>query len=306
MTGEADTSQQPDTNPNAPVDAGPALRTPAEPRVWRCGRFELALGRPLVMGILNVTPDSFSDGGRFDDPAAAVTWAERIIAEGAAILDVGGESTRPGADAVPVAAELSRVRPVVLRFASAEVPVSIDTRHAEVASACIKAGASIINDVSGFRDRAMIDVAARSDAGLVVMHMLGEPKTMQAEPYYSDVVIEVGGYLVAQAAMLEAAGVARERIALDPGIGFGKTLEHNLELLRRLPELAALGFPLVVGASRKRFIGTLTGVDEPAERLGGSVAAALFAAARGAHVVRVHDVAATAQALIVAQALAAE
>jgi dihydropteroate synthase len=275
----------------------------AAPRVWQCGRFALTLDRPLVMGILNVTPDSFSDGGRYEDPAAAVTHAERLISEGAAILDVGGESTRPGADPVPVPAELSRVRPVVLRLAHEDVPVSVDTRHAQVASACVDAGASIINDVSGFRDRAMVDVAAGCDAGVIVMHMLREPATMQAEPRYDDVVREVGGYLVAQATMLQAAGVARERIAIDPGIGFGKTLAHSIELLRRLPELSALGFPLVLGVSRKRFIGTLTGVEEAHERLGGSVAAALFAAAGGADVLRVHDVATTVQALAVQSAL---
>lgn len=273
------------------------------PRMWRCGRFELALDHPLVMGILNVTPDSFSDGGRFDDPAAAVVHAERLIAEGAAILDVGGESTRPGAAPVPAAAEISRVRPVVRRFAQEDVPVSVDTRHAEVASACVEAGASIINDVSGFRERAMIEVAAGCDAGVIVMHMLGEPKTMQEEPHYDDVVVEVGGYLMAQATILEAVGVARERIAIDPGIGFGKTLAHNLELLRRLPELAALGFPLVLGVSRKRFIGAITDVEEPLDRLGGSLAAVLFSAAHGADVLRVHDVAVTVQALAVAEAL---
>jgi dihydropteroate synthase len=274
--------------------------------VWRCGRFELALEAPLVMGILNVTPDSFSDGGRFDDPTAAVLHAERLIAEGAAILDVGGESTRPGSEEVPVGEELARVRPVVRRFAAENVPISIDTRHAEVAQACVEAGASIINDISGFRDRAMVDVAAGSDAGVVVMHMLGEPKTMQDAPHYDDVVVEVGGYLIAQAALLEAAGVARERIAIDPGIGFGKTLEHNLELLRRLPELAALGFPVVLGASRKRFIGAITGIEDPAERLGGSLAVALFAARHGASALRVHDAGATVQALQVQEKLLGE
>jgi dihydropteroate synthase len=284
------------------ADTG-ATTPAATPRVWQCGSFALELDGPLVMGILNVTPDSFSDGGRYEDPAAAVTHAERLIAEGASILDVGGESTRPGADPVPVPAELSRVRPVVMRFANEGVPVSVDTRHAQVALACVEAGASIINDVSGFRDRAMVDVAAGCDVGVIVMHMLGEPATMQDGPRYDDVVREVGGYLVAQATMLEAAGVARERIAIDPGIGFGKTLEHNIELLRRLPELAALGFPLVVGVSRKRFVGALTGVGEAHERLGGSVAAALFAAARGADVLRVHDVGPTVQALSVQSAL---
>jgi len=271
--------------------------------VWRCGRFELTLDRPLVMGILNVTPDSFSDGGLYEDPASAVAQGERIVAEGAAILDVGGESTRPGSEPVPVPGEIARVRPVVLRFGAEDVPVSIDTRRAEVAHAAVEAGASIINDVSGFRDREMVEVAVGCDAGLVVMHMLGEPATMQAQPRYDDVVREVGGYLVAQAASLEAAGVDRARIAIDPGIGFGKTVEHNLELLRRLPELAVLGFPLVVGVSRKRFIGALSGVDVARERLGGSVSAACWAVEHGAAVVRVHDVGPTVEALAVLGAL---
>ena len=201
-------------------------------------------------------------------------------------------------------AQLTRVRPVVGRFAGDPVPVSIDTRHAEVARACVDAGASIINDISGFRDRAMVEVAAGCDAGVVVMHMLGEPGSMQDHPRYDDVVVEVGGYLLAQATVLEAAGVARERIAIDPGFGFGKTLSHNLELLERLPEIAELGYPVVVGLSRKRFLGEITGVDEPAERLGGSIAAALWAAAHGASIVRVHDVAPTVQALAVAGAIA--
>jgi dihydropteroate synthase len=256
------------------------------------------------MGVLNVTPDSFSDGGRFDDPVAAVAHGERLIAEGADVIDVGGESTRPGSDEVSTAEQIARVRPVVLRLATEGVPVSVDTRHAQVAVASLKAGASIINDVSGFRDRAMVEVAVASDAGVVVMHMLGDPKTMQGEPRYDDVVREVGGYLVAQATMLEAAGVERSRIAIDPGIGFGKTLEHNLELLRRLPELAGLGYPLLVGVSRKRFIGALTGVDDPAERLAGSLAAACWAAKNGACVLRVHDVAQTIQALAVTSAIA--
>jgi dihydropteroate synthase len=293
---------------DTPTMAGDESRMAPEcaqpPRTWRCGRFQLSLGAPLVMGILNVTPDSFSDGGQHDDPAAAVAWGERLIAEGASILDVGGESTRPGAAALPPSGELARVRPVVRRFGSdGDVPISIDTRNAEVASACVAAGASIINDVSGFRNRSMVDVAAGCDAGVVVMHMLGDPGTMQNAPRYDDVVREVAGYLLAQAAVLEAAGVARERIAIDPGIGFGKTLEHNVALLRALPELAQLGYPVVVGASRKRFIGELTGIDEPSLRVAGSIAAACFAATHGGSVIRVHDVSATVQALAVAQAL---
>jgi len=273
--------------------------------VWRCGRFELALDQPLVMAVVNVTPDSFSDGGTYEDPASAVAAGERFIAEGAAIVDVGGESTRPGACMVMPAEEIARVRPVVLRLAAEGVPISIDTRNAEVARACVEAGASIINDVSGFRDPAMVQIAAESDAGVVVMHMLGNPATMQRSPRYDDVVREVGGYLIAQATQLEAAGVARDRIAVDPGIGFGKTLAHNLELLRRLHEIEALGYPVVIGVSRKRFIGELTGVDVPAERLGGSIAAACWAAEHGAVVLRVHDVAPTVQALGVTATLAA-
>jgi dihydropteroate synthase len=273
--------------------------------VWRCGRFGLDLGSPHVMGILNTTPDSFSDGGMHDDPSEAVLWGLRLISEGAAIIDIGGESTRPGSDPVDVAEELARVRPVVARLAREGVPVSIDTRRADVARACVEAGASIINDVSGFRDEAMVDVAASCDAGLVVMHMQGEPTSMQQTPRYVDVVAEVGEYLLAQASMLEAAGVARDRIAVDPGLGFGKTLQHNLELMRRLPELVALGYPVLIGASRKRFLGTITAVEVPAERLGGSIAAACWAADRGAAVLRVHDVGPTVQAMAVVSALMA-
>jgi dihydropteroate synthase len=276
-------------------------------QVWQCGRFSLLLNRPLVMGILNVTPDSFSDGGEHEDPAAAVAHGERLLAEGADILDIGGESTRPGAEPLAAAQELARVRPVLRRFATeGAVPVSVDTRRAEVAAACVEAGASIINDVSGFRDPDMVRLAASCDAGVCVMHMLGAPGTMQDNPRYDDVVSEVGGYLMAQAAMLEAAGVARERIAIDPGIGFGKTLEHNLELLRATDELASLGYPLLIGASRKRFIGQITSVEEPADRLGGSIATALYVAELGAAVIRVHDVAPTVQALAVLGELNAE
>lgn len=274
-------------------------------RVWRCGRFELELRRPLVMGVLNVTPDSFSDGGSHEDPAKAVAWGERLIAEGAAIVDVGGESTRPGAAEIAEWEELARVRPVVSRLMAEGKPISVDTRHASVALACVEAGAAIINDVEGFRDPAMVEVAAGCDAGLVVMHMLGAPETMQSAPRYDDVVREVGGFLLAQATVLEAAGVARERIAIDPGIGFGKTVEHNLALLAGLPVLAELGYPVAVGVSRKRFIGELTGESEPRQRLGGSIAAALSAVRAGASVVRVHDVGATVQALEVMEAIEA-
>lgn len=255
------------------------------------------------MGILNVTPDSFSDGGRHADAAAAIAAGEAMLAAGATIVDVGGESTRPGADPVTGEEELRRVVPVVTALAARGACVSIDTRHAEVARACVDAGACVINDVSGFRDRAMVEVAAGCGAGLVVMHMLGEPATMQAAPAYEDVIGEVKAYLLAQAGSLEAAGVARERIALDPGIGFGKTTAHNLGLLGGLDALVATGYPVVVGASRKRFIGELTGEAVPDRRLAGSLAAAVCAAERGAAVVRVHDVSETVAALRVADAI---
>lgn len=273
-------------------------------RVWKCGRFDFELDRALVMGILNVTPDSFSDGGLHEDPLAALDWAIQMVLDRADIVDVGGESTRPGSAAITPAEELARVQPVVARLvADATVAVSVDTRHADVAAACLEMGVDIVNDVSGFRDPPMIETVAASNAGVVIMHMLGEPGTMQDAPHYDDVVDEVLGYLDRQARHLVSAGVAEERIAIDPGIGFGKTLKHNLELLRRLPEFAGLGFPVVVGASRKRFIGEISGEQVPRERTGGSVAAALWAADHGANVLRVHDVAMTVQALAVARAI---
>ncbi len=270
---------------------------------WLCGEHELSLARPLVMGIVNVTPDSFSDGGTNFDPRAAIASGQSMLADGADLIDVGGESTHPGAGEVTPAEELARVLPVVRDLAALGAVVSIDTRHAEVASACVAAGASVINDVSGFSDPAMVALAASCDAGLVVMHMRGDPRTMQDEPRYGDVVAEVSGYLSAQAGGLEEAGVARERIVVDPGIGFGKTTAHNLELLRRLEEIVAAGYPVLVGASRKRFVGEITGVSEPRDRLAGSIAAALEAVERGASAVRVHDVAETVAALAVARAI---
>ncbi|MDZ4655404.1 MAG: dihydropteroate synthase [Coriobacteriia bacterium] len=272
--------------------------------VWRCGRFEFVLDRPLIMGIINVTPDSFSDGGRFEEPLAAIAYGRELVAWGASIVDVGGESTRPGAAAVSVAEEIARVRPVIGGLADLDVPISVDTRHPEVARACLEVGAAIINDVSGFRDPVMVEVAAASDAGVIIMHMLGEPRTMQAEPCYDDVVAEVGEYLTHQASVLEAVGVERERIAVDPGIGFGKTLEHNIELLRRLPEIAALGYPVLIGASRKSMIGTILAEPDPTKRLEGSLAVAAWAATHGASVLRVHDVAETARMLQVTIAIA--
>jgi len=275
-------------------------------RVWRCGPFLLDRDRPLVMGIVNTTPDSFSDGGVNFDPRAAIVSAQAMLAGGADIIDVGGESTRPGSEAVPIVEELERVLAVVRDLAAGGAVVSIDTRHATVASACVASGAAIINDITGFSDPAMIDVATSCGAGLVVMHMQGEPRTMQEEPHYEDVVAEVAEYLRARVATLVAAGIDPMRIAVDPGIGFGKTTEHNLALLRRLDEVVALGYPVLVGVSRKRLIGELTGLAEPRDRVAGSVAAAVDAARRGAAVLRVHDVRETVEALVVTRAIQGE
>jgi dihydropteroate synthase len=271
--------------------------------VWRCGEFAFELARPLVMGIVNVTPDSFSDGGDTSDTASAVAAGRAHLAAGADLLDVGGESTRPGAEPVDAEAEAARVLPVVAELASSGVCVSVDTRRASVAQACVEAGACVVNDVDGFRDEAMVRVAAGSGAGVVVMHMRGEPRTMQAAPEYDDVVAEVRAFLEAQARVLRDAGVSAERIALDPGIGFGKSTAHNLELLARLGEIASLGYPVLVGVSRKRFIGEITGEPEPKRRVAGSVAGALAAVERRAAIVRVHDVAETVAALKVARAI---
>jgi dihydropteroate synthase len=259
------------------------------------------------MGVLNVTPDSFSDGGRFLDHEAAVGHGVAMADEGAAIVDVGGESTRPGSDQVTVEEELSRVLPVIKRLAaevaSVDVPISIDTRKPEVARAAIDAGAVVVNDVSGAREPGMLEVVAGSDAGLVLMHMLGEPKTMQVEPRYDDVVRQVHDYLAGRLQAAEAAGIDRDRLAVDPGLGFGKTYEDNLELMRNVEAFAGLGVPVVVGPSRKSFIGTALG-DAPIEgRLEGTIGAAAWMAGRGAHVVRVHEVGPVVRALRVVDAI---
>ncbi|MBN2704404.1 MAG: dihydropteroate synthase [Pontiellaceae bacterium] len=263
------------------------------PYSWNCRDRTIALGsRSLVMGILNTTPDSFSDGGVYFDPAAAVAHALEMEAQGADMIDIGGESTRPGADPVSAEEEIRRTVPVIEGIrAQSNIALSIDTMKAEVAAAAMTAGADIINDVSGFEaDPQIVRTAAETQAGVVLMHMKGTPRTMQNAPVYGDVVEEVGAYLAARAAWAEQQGVARERIVLDPGLGFGKTLEHNLELLRGLPKLAALGYPLLIGASRKRFIGAITSRTQPTERTAGSLGAAAWAIAHGAHILRVHDV----------------
>jgi dihydropteroate synthase len=261
--------------------------------------------RPLVMGILNITPDSFSDGGRHFDAAAAIEAGHAMLQAGADILDIGGESTRPGAEPVLPDEEIARVIPVVRELAKA-APVSIDTRHAATMQAALEAGAEIINDVTALRhDPAAVDFLARSQTPIVLMHMPGtDPRSMQAQADYADVVLEVARFLRDRVATLEALGIARGRIAIDPGIGFGKTMAHNLALIEALPILAQIGCPIMLGASRKRFIGTLSGVEQAEARLAGSLAVALAGAARGAAILRVHDVAETIQALAVWQACA--
>jgi dihydropteroate synthase len=255
-----------------------------------------------LMGVVNVTPDSFSDGGRYLDADAAIAHGVELVRDGAAILDVGGESTRPGAEPVGVEEELRRIEPVVAGLAGVAT-VSIDTSKAAVAAAAIDAGAEIVNDVTALRgDVEMAGLCAERGVGVVLMHMPGDPRTMQDEPSYGDVVGEVKSFLVERVEAAVAVGVAEERIWLDPGIGFGKTLEHNLELLRRLGELRELGRPLVIGTSRKSFIGRIDG-SEVEDRLGGTIASSVFAAGEGADVLRVHDVAETVQAIRVAEAV---
>lgn len=265
--------------------------------MWHCGSFEFDSQIPVIMGILNVTPDSFSDGGQHNGFAEAVQHGRAMAEAGAKIIDVGGESTRPGSAEVTIEEELARVVDVVRQLADLGLCVSIDTRHAEVARACVEAGASIINDVTGFRDPAMAEVAASCDAGLVVMHMQGTPETMQKDPQYQDVVAEVRDYLGAQAAMLEKAGVARERICVDPGPGFGKTASQTLELVRNMHEFNRLGYPVMCAVSRKSFLGWAYGIETPADRDAVSASEALAACELGACVVRAHNVEATAAAL---------
>ena len=252
------------------------------------------------MGVLNVTPDSFSDGGRYFAPDAAIRHGLELIDQGADLLDIGGESTRPGSDPVPAAEEWRRIGPVIRYLAAkVSVPISVDTMKPDVAGKAMESGASIVNDVSGLQDPAMVRLVASTRAGVVAMHMLGNPKTMQDQPRYRDVVGEVRSFLADRIRTLESAGVASEAVAIDPGVGFGKSVEHNLALLRHLDALAALGHPVVVGVSRKSFIERIAG-GEPGDRLPGSLAAATIAVAKGAHVVRAHDVRETVQAVRIA------
>ena len=275
-------------------------------RIWRCGSHELVLDvRTLVMGIVNVTPDSFSDGGMFgDDPDAAIRHGAGLAALGADILDVGGESTRPGADPVPEAIELERVVPVVQGLVKAvDVPISVDTRKPAVARAALDAGASIVNDISAAAAPRMLDVVRETGAGLVMMHMQGQPKTMQASPAYTDVVAEVRGFLAERIGAAVGAGVPRTHICVDPGIGFGKSMEHNLALLRGIAGFRELRVPVMVGVSRKRFIGELSGAELPEDRVEGTAGAVAWCATQGVDLVRVHDVLEMTRVLRVVDAL---
>lgn len=271
------------------------------PEPLQCGRFKLTFERPLVMGILNVTPDSFSDGGQYATRGDALRQAERMLLDGADIIDIGGESTRPGAPPVPLDEELERVIPLVEQLRGANVPLSVDTYKPEVMRHALTAGADLINDIWGFRMPGAIDAVHDSECGLCVMHMLGEPQTMQVgEPAYDDVVSEVRQFLEERVAALRQAGIARARISVDPGFGFGKAVvEHNYALLAHLPDTAPRAeppYPILAGMSRKSMVGAVVGRPAP-ERVAGSIAAAVCAAGRGAAILRVHDVAQTVDAL---------
>jgi dihydropteroate synthase len=270
----------------------------------QCGAQRLDLSCAVVMGVLNVTPDSFSDGGRFVEPAAACAHARRMIDEGAAIIDVGGESTRPGAQPVAVEEELARVLPVIEALRGAGAIISVDTSKPPVMQAAARAGAGLINDVRALQEPGALESALESGCAVCLMHMQGEPRTMQNEPHYGDVVSEVKGFLAARAHACEAAGISRERLCVDPGFGFGKNQAHNLQLLRRLDELTEAPWPLAVGLSRKSMLLRILARRE-ADRLAGSVALAVLAALKDARIIRAHDVAATVDALQVVTALRA-
>lgn len=272
--------------------------------ILHCAQFELTLNRPHVMGIVNVTPDSFSDGGQFVQTSAAVEHAHALIEQGADILDVGGESTRPNATPVPLQEELDRVIPVIEALVRhVQVPISIDTYKPAVMTAAIRAGATIVNDVRALQEPGAIEAVAASDVAVCLMHMQGTPQTMQVDPTYTDVVAEVKAFLAERAEACLQAGIAKHRILLDPGFGFGKTRAHNIRLIQELANLKDLGYPLLVGLSRKSVLGQVTGQDVDA-RLHASVAAAVISAMKGANIVRVHDVKPTVEALKVVAAIA--
>jgi len=271
-------------------------------RVLHCGRFELSLDKPLIMGVLNLTPDSFSDGGRYLTVEQALGHARQLMNEGADILDIGAESTRPGAGQVDAQTEFNRLAPVLEALRDAGVPLSVDTCKPAVMRRVLELGVDMINDISGFRESGAIQAVAQSQAALCVMHMQGQPHTMQQAPHYDDVVMEVREFLRGRVQALRQAGIAANRLLLDPGFGFGKTVDHNYTLLARLPELFFDETPWLIGVSRKSMIGHVTG-REPSARLAGSLAAALAGVAHGAAIVRVHDVAQTRDALAVWQAV---
>ncbi len=287
--------------PAAEVPAA-ALQRLTAPRTPIAG---LDMGRPQLMGILNVTPDSFSDGGQHNDLSDARDRARQMVSQGATIIDVGGESTRPGAELVPEETEISRTAPVIAAVREiSSVPISIDTRKAAVASEALAAGASLVNDVSGFTfDPALAPLSAQADVPVCIMHAQGDPQTMQKDPKYDNVVLDVFDFIAEQVDRLEAFGIRRDQIVIDPGIGFGKTLDHNLALLKNLSLFHAIGCPILLGVSRKRFIGTIGEAPEAADRAPGSIAVGLAGLAQGVQILRVHDVAETAQAMRLWQAV---
>ncbi len=291
------------------LDQDPALlavweRAQHKPSSWTLGKVTLDWQRPYVMGVLNVTPDSFSDGGMFDELPKAVEQALEMIKGGADIIDIGGESTRPGAKPISIEEEVRRVIPVVEELREfTDAPISVDTTKALVAEEALNAGASIINDISAGADPKMFPVLAQHGCPVILMHMQGTPDTMQQEPHYDYVVDEVYEFLAQRIEKAQAAGIARERISIDPGIGFGKTVAHNLELLRRLGEFRSLGCPILIGTSRKSFIGKVLGQNEPKHRVWGTAATTALALAQGAHIFRVHDVVMMTQVIRMAQAV---
>ena len=269
---------------------------------FHCGRFVLNAERPLIMGIVNLSDDSFSGDGLHGNVDAAIAQCGRLIDEGAHILDLGAESSRPGATQIPAQQEIDRLLPVIEALHDCGVPLSVDTVKPEVMRVALAAGADMVNDINALRAPGALDVVAASKAGLCLMHMQGDPSSMQEDPHYNDIVAEVAEFLGERVAAAEAAGISLNRIAVDPGFGFGKTLEHNLELLRRLDEMVVPGLPLLVGLSRKSMLGLLTGRAAP-DRVYAGIAAHVIAVERGARIVRVHDVAATRDALAVVQAV---
>jgi dihydropteroate synthase len=268
----------------------------------QCGKFRLSLSRPLIMGVVNITPDSFSDGGKFASTQAAATQARALIDAGADIIDIGGESTRPGAGGVTLDEERRRVLPVLEQFAGGAVPVSVDTQKPELMREALAAGAAMINDINALLAPGAVEAVAASTAAVCLMHKKGTPAEMQRDPHYGDVVAEVLAFLHTRVQTARAAGIADERIVVDPGFGFGKTLAHNLELLRHLDRFGATGVTVLAGVSRKTMLGRITGRDV-GDRMAASIAAALIAVEKGARIVRVHDVAATRDALAVWQAV---